>query len=386
MLNSRFTYKWLKIIPLSFILMHFCFDNTIFPLTTLISYEILTLIFFGYRLFQNFSLSIACLILFPWFIWIFYQTDFINFIQSYLYYFTSILSIYILILLINKEIWNRISLTFIKLISIISFFSILQIVMFEVFNINLFNPFGSFTYLYEYNEYLNGIIRAPGVFLEPSVNARMICLGILVWFFSENRKNICLLVMILGLLSTKSTSGYILLFIPFTLYYLRQLNLRNFIILLSCFLILLFIFNLEYILRRFNEINIDNSSGYYRITAPLKLVYDILSSSLFGYPLGYQEIYCSQKNYMLLEHRINNGLATIIFNFGYIGIMLLILYFSKIVSLFIKNKQSIILYSFLLLLIGGTGAIYTPEIAFSILFILLINKYHEEKKYIIHKY
>lgn len=188
----------------------------------------------------------------------------------------------------------------------------------------LFNVWGERQYLYAYNPGLQwvAIPRAQGFYLEPSYNAFVIlALCVSLFFLGENRKY-AVVIGVVGLIVTQSTTGLLVAIAIGAVTAMKSgARART-----SALLVLagVLVATLGTILERLASIQSLGSSASYRITQPLPVLEDVLSTAPAGMPLG--SVYSVIREYELLMDgqiqatTLDNGVYVLVYYFGWLAV------------------------------------------------------------------
>jgi putative colanic acid polymerase len=272
---------------------------------------------------------------------------------------------------------------------IIVCFSLIQVLLVIIFDSTfLYNPFRGFTYLSEYNLsriFSNTGPRAYGLFLEPSFNAFMIFFLVSALLMGDKNEGKAFVYFLgsIGLLFTASASGILLtLGLFFLLIWLKIF--RNNVVRVVLLLILPLVFVVlipDSLLTRLNEVNVEGTSGYWRLIAPVIIITNALSIMPMGIPFG-------QINEFVLSLDLNhggyagssldNGLAVLLFYFGLVAFIFLAVILYKLISaIYFRNKEGVIFWWYVLASLQFSGGIFLPE--YILPMILMIYQYKKSK-------
>ena len=258
----------------------------------------------------------------------------------------------------------KISLKIIKIFTLINF----------LFLFSFFIPYISDLF---WREHI-GNFRYRSYFSEPSVSSIVYLINILILFAVYKNLNIFIVLNSICIIFTFSMFGYFALFLLFSYYFVffRRFYFK-FSILALIILIFLYLnvnaYNLVFL--RLNAIinGLDLSSNI-RLLNPFHALYVLLSkfdnlylgvgignvdSFFFKYKSSFPFFYDWSNDY---NPYINNSLVNIIIHFG---VFTTILYISILLSFFLKAKNYLFLF-FFLLYVFGSGYIFNP------LFVLLV--------------
>lgn len=275
---------------------------------------------------------------------------------------------------------------------------ILQFILMNFFgDYSLLNPFGKFTFTAPGSEPysvspLASIKRPNAFFYEPSVAGGFFTFSLAIALsspFTSNRlRRLTILICSAATVLTFSLSGIFNLFIIFLLsVYISSNKKRGTLLLWSILGVTIAIFLLTgwgyLLLDRLLNINIEGTSAYYRVVAPTKLLADSLKEFPFGHPLGQVE-YIETKEYMVnwefgSNTNIDNSFFFASYYFGLFGALGSMAIFGLLLRSVLLRRQSAIMLMALLLLLGQTGALWSPNtvliIGFSIIMIKYLEKY-----------
>lgn len=232
----------------------------------------------------------------------------------------------------------------------------------------LFNPFRHFQYFYEYNPRLdiNPVPRAQGFFLEPSYDAFVIGTLTIALLCVGTRTAFTAVLGTVGMLACQSASGLgILLVIALILALTSQWRIA-----LPAAGALVLVLGLlgPYLWGRVYSITNSETSAYYRIVAPVRIVRDVLERHPFGYPMG--SVFDVLSSYQLTQagvpqNSLDNGSYVLIFYFGWVGVLFLMAAVTVTVRVFLtRRSRGGLGWIAPLWLIGSlffSGAIMAPE-------------------------
>jgi hypothetical protein len=252
----------------------------------------------------------------------------------------------------------------------------------------LMNPFGPFTAIgpdgivYLPTEW-DTIKRPNGFFSEPSVAAWFSTSAFAIGLIAESLigrlpvARLCL--MFLGTVCTVSASGVAnLVVLLCALAFLPGLQMRQANLLRAGAIILAFVAVAALagfgIADRVSELETQGSSGYTRVSAPLRLLSESLPDYPLGYPLG-QVQYLASKPYMTnasgdYSGGIHNTFLLLIFYFGVAGMVVVVGAIGLVVLSWLRGRASSIAYLALVLAFSETGAGWTHK--FTVLWTLVV--------------
>lgn len=227
--------------------------------------------------------------------------------------------------------------------------------------------------------YIGGVvyIRPHSIFLEPSHFSQFCSIIILISiisFINKKRdgnlfkKKISVFAMvsgIIGLISSLSGTGFILLGIGVLYIVLKSKSIKIKILFASFLIIAIFmiVINMnnnviKYFTNRITEMSSSSnaSSGNYRFILPLKISFETLyNGNLFGYGLGNDSI--AMKLYKAEEASVGNGYFKIFIDMGVIGFIILLAIIFSFKPRKLKNDFASILFV-VLLVMNAVGATF----------------------------
>ncbi|MDR7119277.1 hypothetical protein [Rheinheimera soli] len=278
--------------------------------------------------------------------------------------------------------FERYSSVYIVALFLVVSFSIFQVLALRVFDIEaLYNPFGEFTYLSQYS--LDRVYsltgpRAYGLFLEPSYNS-FIMFFLMSIILMDDRSNFRIFVYVIGALGivfTASASGILLTFILlFLIFWLTAIK-NNILRLVLLFLVPIALVSMipEELMVRLNEVNLEGTSGYWRLVAPIKIIYEAMLVLPLGIPFGQVNDFVYNLG---IDHggekgtSLDNGFAILFFYFGLFAfIFLAAIVYKLLVSIYFRNYKGVIFWWFIFASLQFSGGIFLPEFIFPILLIL----------------
>tara|TARA_R110001592_G_scaffold338346_2_gene625352 strand:- start:2818 stop:3852 length:1035 start_codon:yes stop_codon:yes gene_type:complete len=310
-----------------------------------------------------------------------------DFISTYLLWVFGSLTIFIgSVSYLRKE--NNYSNVYKMALFMIVCFSLVQVLLLRFFDSTaLYNPFGAFTYFGEYS--LSKIFsitgpRAFGLFLEPSFNAFIMFFLVSVLLMGEKndgKKNVYFLGFV-GILTTASASGILLIFVLFFLLLWLRLFTNNIIRLVLLFMLplVLVMFIPDSLMTRLNEVNVEGTSGYWRLVAPIIIISNAMSILPIGIPFGQINEFVLSMGLSHGAHKgssIDNGMAVLIFYFGLAAFILLAIIIYKLISsIYLRNKEGVIFWWYVFASLQFSGGVFLPE--FILPMILMIYQYKKK--------
>lgn len=309
------------------------------------------------------------------------RVDFLEFIRTYALWAFAISTLVIVTLFPLRKKFSYPK-EFLFAMMIVVIYSFMQINAWKMFNSTVFyNPFGNHTYMGEYdvsrwaNEYLT---RAPAFYLEASFNAFVIFFLTSALMISRFRnKTLALLVGWIGIVISGSASGVLAIGGMTALYLSTKLIKGKLFRLLSIvsWTIIVSLVCYIYLNERFREIEVEGTSGYWRLIGPLIVTRKIFIEFPLGVPFGQIEAFLIP---MGLKHgngvgtSIDNGVAYLAFYFGWLVIPFLIALILKLGKHFFNgNKSGAIYWWYILASLPFSGGILLPEYIFLLAMITL---------------
>lgn len=380
------------ILILSVILIHFVIARPYgFPLTIMP----FVIIFFVLLHFKNNAwlhrtiLLWLGLILWPFFVLLAYAavggaTDYADFIRTYLLW---LFSVSIIMVCARNRIKVNVNYSRGLLIAfgVVGAFVTAQIVGAERFGLKffyiLFNV-GKHSYMaYEYDDALLwGNIhyaRAPGFYLEPSFCAFVVfsLLSALMLTKQPGRVKLCLLA--LGLVSMwiiGSASGMLIMIVLTTLGIVSILKTRVARRLLLVMGGLLSIpIAIASLGGRLAEINVEGSSGYWRLIAPLSVLRNVFVNYPLGVPFGQIESFLLP---MGLQHgsrvgmSIDNGMYCLAFYFGWCAVFFISWLVFRLVHAVLRDHfVDAVYWWYIIGALQFSGGIFLPEFVYPVLLV-----------------
>lgn len=269
-------------------------------------------------------------------------------------------------------------------LGLVATFSIAQYVVATAISSDvLFNPWRRFTYLYSYDVFARGEVRASGFYLEPSFNALvMVALLFMVLMTGQQREQALAVGLAAGgILATRSLAGYVaflllLIFFVRNAQGVRRLGVMAGIGSLGS-LALLTNDTPQYVARRATSVAEIGSSGNYRLVQPVELVQDVLFNHPLGKPLGSVEATLLEYDFLNGVQRgssLDNGLYLLIFYTGWVVLVLLlsmgVVAALQAARLGSGRKQPLLGFVILLVLLQFSGGVLLPE--FILLAVVLV--------------
>ena len=320
--------------------------------------------------------------------------------KSYGGYLRQILVFIVSILFVLRVDFKKFSKYFIKFII---FVTILSIIIWLLINVIGVVPphliLKSAAENVSYNLYYNFILcffnvhnsfRIMGPFWEPGVFASMLLFALIFnenMDYSSSKKNKNSIILIIGLLLTMSTAGYILLLIFVVYKITRNIESHNAIIFgffLIIILTVMYIYSDDILYKLgeifpnvFRKLIIESMSKGTRINSPL-LDFKIFSlNPVFGVGMSsYQKLWPIYAREMIVESRTST-ITYFLSNYGIIGI----LYFYTIITSFMKQKNVKLIAKICLMLIFSCIVMKEPHyVNLSTNIILLYFYYNIERK------
>lgn len=274
------------------------------------------------------------------------------------------------------------SMAYIVALLVITLYSLAQVLFVYIADSTLlYNLFGSFSYMGHQNFSGGGSLywsRSPGLYLEPSFNAFVMFFLMSIVLINRNVKNsvLVLCVGILGIFVTTSAVGMLAilgLIISLLIYRASYLKGKEVLLAITLLIILTVfwgsdIFSILSLSDRFSEIGREGASGYWRVIAPLLILFEVLAQYPFGIPLGQVESFIRP---MGLIHgggvgsSLDNGFYVLPFYFGWVGILIMLGVIIKFfMSIYQRNKEGIVFWWFIIASLQFSGGVFLPEFIF----------------------
>ncbi len=285
---------------------------------------------------------------------IFFANSVIQFAQSYLLFIVYVLYFFLIYSYLknNNKIAQAYINNFVKATFILALYGLFQLFIRKITGITfpkVVYPFGDFTFQRQPLYFAVEKLRSNSFFYEPNIFGMISIIGFLInHYYAKKIKGIYKMLFLLGILTTQSTTTYLMLLISFSLdlvcNHIKNIFKNNFKInkkliygFISLMLILtIFVsfnpFNITNVLGRLKEINIKGSSGYYRVVTPFIAAKFIVNRHPFGIGLGNIDYYLENppknlKRDMSLGgssgQTIDNIFFGIIISFGVFGFIII---------------------------------------------------------------
>lgn len=225
-----------------------------------------------------------------------------------------------------------------------------------------------------------GYFRATASYFEPSFFAFVVLSLWTVLCCSGKSRKIEDLSLVLIMLISSSLSGMLTACV---LLFFKYIGYKNFISSFSkLFLFMIGAFFLIYfgdlLFYRLEELNVEGSSGYYRMVAPFFLIDWVLSERIIPIPIGSIDEYMGNIGVMNGEEvgtSIDNGYYVVLANFSWIGVVFIFYFLFNMIAgfyrCFLANDYNFLAYLFLLIAPLYTGAIFSSEFLFVIILVIL---------------
>jgi hypothetical protein len=241
----------------------------------------------------------------------------------------------------------------------------------------LYNPFGSHQYLYAMSvsgALAGGLVRAKGLFLEPSFCALVILTLWVVCLLYRYKVLASSVVATLGIALTRSVvgllAGAVLILVLWSTARRDQYWPIRFVSVLAvCILVATTLFDSgTYMGGRLLEVQRPSSSGYWRVTAPIIMMRQALMTYPTGVILGHSSQYVASFGVLrgnAVGSSVDNGIQNLVFYFGWLGLAGVLALAYLVVGYVLRRDQPAALAtSYLLLALLFTGGILVPEYAF----------------------
>lgn len=377
--------RWSLIFSILFI--HFMFAQpTGFPLT-IAPFAIAALLFFHIKLTITWrSLIITtCLVFWPFIVLGVYlqlggEADILRFGRTYSLWIYAIIPVILIIFSSLKRIYDY-NHEFLMILVIVGIYSLLQVLSAKLFSSYFFyNPFGTFTYMNEYRIVGGSYERAPAFFLEPSFNAFIMFFLVSAILINTTKTRLSVWALLLGsffVILSGSSAGILAMgmLASFWLIFYGVTNkfIRVLVVLTAPFILALFS---SYILAgRLSEVDIEGTSGYWRLIAPLTILDTVLTKYPLGVPFGQIEAFVFPFGLLHGEGigtSIDNGLYVIFFYFGWLAFpFFIVLIYKLFQSILLADFVGSIFWWFILASLQFSGGIFLPEYIYPFLLVLI---------------
>lgn len=279
---------------------------------------------------------------------------------------------------------------FLRLGSLVALLIITQSIAMNIFEINSFqNPFGPFSSPGPggdiYSPGHESLLKRPnGIFSEPSVAGWFMtyvaAIALAFQEYTRKKMTFTIIVCCLAALASLSLSGFLNVILLSLVYiHYKHRMIKNNVIILTFIIIVLYLSHAAGIMDRFNNLFIEGSSIYYRVTAPLKLLGDSLPHYYFGHPVGQTE-YIETKDYMVnwiggSTTNIDNSFLLISYYFGLPGVVIAIVTICYAIYLVIKRRIEAFIIVSLLLALSETGSLWAHNMTLIMSFSIIIMRY-----------
>jgi putative colanic acid polymerase len=284
---------------------------------------------------------------------------------------------------------------FITALLIVVLFSVAQVLFVKLFSSALlYQPFGDFSYMGGGGLISENLVRAPGLFLEPSFNAFIMFFlaSVIVMKNPRIKGNILILVLSgIGVLVTTSIIGVVsilglIFFLSLNLIVKKNKVLFYVFILLSIAVLITlndFLFTLD----RFNEINTEGTSGYWRLIAPLIITSEVLFQYPLGVPFGHMQDFIIPLGILhggSVGSTLDNGMYVLLFYFGWLGVYFVLwMFYMFVKEIYHRNIRGMVFWWFVIFSLQFSGGIFLPEYMFFLL--LVIYQYRNVARFELYK-
>lgn len=342
-----------------------------FGITYYISIQTLLLLFIiRFYKFKRLVLQILALFIFIFFIkYIYLNMNFIDFLRTFREW------IIFSLILVSTQGFKKIDLF--RLIQIIKLLLIIIFIMVVVQKISIIffqsMPRFPIEYYIVNTGTLTGIdialeygtrIRPIGFYGEPSYMSFItLILYLLVLTYNHSNKIIFFDILTFLIIALSESVSGIIVFIVIQVYQYKNIFFKKKYIpylLITCILLITFISKTEISTRILNSLHGEiDPSFYIRLFEPINILIKMLEDNYyFGISITVLDSYMNQLNIK----GIDNGLYNLVFSYGYLSLLILI-----IIYYFIKNT---FLFSIFLLLIFFNGAVFSIDkgVLFALLF------------------
>lgn len=270
-------------------------------------------------------------------------------------------------------------------LSIIVLISVGQVLLGSLGSDLLFNPFGSNLYLHEYRPNI-GLVqfpRAHGFFLEPSYNAFVIGSVAAALLCLDRFRKLTVTLAVLGLVACQSATGLLLLVLLLTFVAIRSRPAIAIAAVGTIFAVVLYAG--DYLWIRLLSFGTEGSSAYYRVFAPVEVLMDVLTDNPLGMPLGSVEQVMGRYGLEMAgvqAKSLDNGLYVIIFYFGWLGVLLLLVMLACVITASRNHANqsfSWIAPIWLFTSLFFSGGIMAPE--FAVMTFIVIATYRASSRF-----
>lgn len=247
-------------------------------------------------------------------------------------------------------------------------------------NINTIYEISPNIIIYVFEKSLFVSQRNSGPFWEPGAFSIFIILALIFNFIKEHKiitfKNI---ILILTVLTTTSTSGYIALFLLVVLHYLlnQKVNASKY----GIVMILIYGASLLYIQLEFlgekatNDIALASDTTTSRFGSALVDLRDFSENPIVGYGRGQNRYGGKEVLLFSVEQHRNNGLTQLLVSYGiYIFIMYFYLYYKNLKKYIVFqgfNKKFIVAVMLIIFILGFSQGVFTRSFFYSLLFLII---------------
>jgi putative colanic acid polymerase len=269
------------------------------------------------------------------------------------------------------------------------FFVILQVSYYKMTgDVSIFSLWGDFSYGaqgYTLKAIELGATKANGLYLEPSTLG-MVCFCLLSVVVILGAKLLYIIPAIVIVLLSGSAAGMgaviiLLIVLSFKQNELphkwKRIKFINRIGMLSSLVFLLLVMG-PYLIGRIGDVLIEGTSTYYRLIAPVQVIYDIFLDYPFGITFGMVEITLIEYgmlNGLNQGTSLDNGWYLLMFYFGWVGFIMFLLCTSGALWACIKGSKELgMLAVYLMLSPFFTGAVFSPEFLFLQMLVLFAYK------------
>jgi hypothetical protein len=134
---------------------------------------------------------------------------------------------------------------------------------------------------------------------------------------------------------------------------------------------------------RLNEVNVEGTSGYWRLVAPIIIISNAISILPIGIPFGQINEFVLSLGLSHGAHKgssLDNGLAVLFFYFGLATFVLLACIIYKLLScIYFRNKEGVIFWWYVIASLQFSGGVFLPE--YILPMILMVYQYKKSKLY-----
>ena len=125
---------------------------------------------------------------------------------------------------------------------------------------------------------------------------------------------------------------------------------------------------------RFGEINVEGTSGYWRLIAPLIITSEVVFQHPLGVPFGHMQDFIIPLGLFhgnSVGSTLDNGMYVLLFYFSWFGICFVLwMLYMLAKAIYRGNARDIILWWFVIVSLQFSGGIFLPEYLFILLLVV----------------